>query len=51
MIFFQTRKVSAPRERAACFEFWVKAREGIADDADDDGGVVENVGGKDKDEG
>ena len=33
------------------FEFWVEAGEGIADDADNDGGVVKDVGKQDKVEG
>jgi hypothetical protein len=34
-----------------CFEFWVKAGEGSPYDADDDGGIVEDVGKEDEGEG
>ena len=49
-MFVQTWNESAPRERAVCFEFWVKAGKGVPDDADDDGGIVEDVGEEDEDE-
>ena len=41
------------RAEGACrlFQFRVEVRDGIANDADDDGGVVEDMGDENKDKG
>jgi hypothetical protein len=48
--FSHTRSESAPRVRAALVKFGVEVGERRADNADDDGGVVKEVGEEDGDE-